>query len=75
MALNAGVYLLAKLGMTEIAQLEPGEAFDVDAVEVEGGILHPVRKPRSRFFAWADPDKKHDLVVFVQVSKGFGRAG
>jgi proteasome assembly chaperone (PAC2) family protein len=64
-ALNAGVYLLSKLGMTELAEFEAGEAFDVDAVEVKGGILHPVRRPRNRFFTWTDPNKKHDLVVFV----------
>jgi proteasome assembly chaperone (PAC2) family protein len=64
-ALNAGVYLLAKLGMTEVAEFEAGEAFDVDAVEVKGGLLHPIRRPRSRFFAWTDPNKRHDLVVFV----------
>lgn len=63
--LNAGVYLLAKLGMTEVAEFDAGEAFDVDAVEVNGGLIQPVRRPRSRFFAWADPNKKHDLLVFV----------
>jgi hypothetical protein len=31
-ALNAGIYLLAKLGMSEIAEYETGELFDVDHV-------------------------------------------
>jgi uncharacterized protein len=64
-ALNAGVYLLAKLGMAEIAEFKADELFDVDAVEVKGGILRPVRKPQNRFFLWTDPNEKHDLVVFV----------
>ncbi|MBA4192468.1 MAG: hypothetical protein C0467_31250 [Planctomycetaceae bacterium] len=64
-ALNAGVYLLSKLGMTEIAKFEVGELFDVEAVQVSGGIIQPVRKPRSRCFLWSDPSKKHDLIVFV----------
>jgi proteasome assembly chaperone (PAC2) family protein len=64
-ALNAGVYLLAKLGMTEFAEFEPGDLFDVDQVEVKDGLLQPARRPRSRFFVWTDPDRKHDLVVFV----------
>jgi proteasome assembly chaperone (PAC2) family protein len=64
-ALNAGVYLLAKLGMTAIAEFESGDLFDIDQVEVKEGIVQPPRRPRSRCFAWIDPNKKHDLVVFV----------
>lgn len=64
-ALNAGVYLLSKFGMTEIAEFEAHNGFDVDAVEVKDGIIQPVRRPRSRFFTWPDPNKRHDLVVFV----------
>jgi uncharacterized protein len=63
--INAGVYLLAKLGMTEVAEFDAGEAFDVDAVAVEGGLVRPVRRPRNRLFLWSDPAGKHDLVVFV----------
>jgi len=64
-ALNAGVYLLAKLGMSVIAEYESHELFDVDHVEVKGGILKSGRRPRNRFFLWTDPDQKHDLVVFL----------
>lgn len=64
-ALNAGIYLLAKLDMTLIAELETGDIFDVDRVEVKDGIIQPARRLRHRFFAWHDPKKKHDLVVFI----------
>jgi len=64
-ALNAGVYLLAKLGMTTIAEFESHELFDVDQVEVKGGVIQPHRRPRNRFFVWTDPKGKHDLVVFL----------
>jgi len=64
-ALNAGIYLLAKFGMTAVAELEVGELFDVNEVEVKGGVIQPARKPRSRFFVWHDPKKRHDLLVFV----------
>jgi hypothetical protein len=64
-ALNAGIYLLAKLGMTVFAEFEAGDLFDVDHVEVKEGIVQTGRRPRSRFFLWTDPDKKHDLVVFL----------
>jgi proteasome assembly chaperone (PAC2) family protein len=64
-AVNAGVYMLSKLGMVQVAEVEAGDLFDVDAVEVEDGIVRPARRPRSRFFLWADPQKRHDLLVFV----------
>jgi proteasome assembly chaperone (PAC2) family protein len=64
-ALNAGIYLLAKLDMSVIAELEAGDLFDVNHVEVKDGIIQPGRRPRNRFFRWTDPNKKHDLVVFL----------
>ncbi len=64
-ALNAGVYLLAKLGMSVIAEYEASSLFDVDHVHVEEGMIQPLRRPRNRFFVWRDPAKRHDLVVFV----------
>jgi proteasome assembly chaperone (PAC2) family protein len=64
-ALNAGVYLLSKLGMTLVAQFEPNELFDVDHVEVKEGIIQTGRRPRNRLFTWTDPQEKHDLVVFL----------
>jgi len=64
-ALNAGVYLLAKLGMTAVAEFEGGELFDVTQVEVKAGVIQPARRPRNRFFVWTDPRKQHDLVVLL----------
>ena len=64
-ALNAGIYLLSKLDMTVVAELDAGDLFDVDQVEVKGGIIQLHRRPRNRFFVWTDPKGKHDLVVFL----------
>lgn len=64
-ALNAGVYLLAKLGMTAVAEIDGGETFDINQVEVKAGVIQPARRPRNRFFVWTDPLKRHDLVVFL----------
>ena len=64
-ALNAGIYLLAKLDMNVIAEFEANELFDIDHVEVKEGIIQAGRRPRNRFFVWRDPDKRHDLVVFL----------
>jgi proteasome assembly chaperone (PAC2) family protein len=64
-ALNAGVYLLAKLRMKLIAEFEASELFDVEHVEVKDGLIQSGRRPQNRFFVWTDPKKKHDLVVFL----------
>jgi len=64
-ALNAGIYLLAKLDMKVIAELETTGLFDVDHVEVKEGIIQSGRHPRNRFFLWTDPTLKHDVVIFL----------
>jgi hypothetical protein len=64
-AVSAGYYLMAKLGMHLLAELPAQELFDVEHVEVKKGILRTGRLPRSRFFVWNDPSGEHDLVVFI----------
>ncbi|MFL5341101.1 MAG: proteasome assembly chaperone family protein [Gemmataceae bacterium] len=64
-AINAGYYLLAKLGMHVIAEYEANELFDVDHVDVKEGIIQPGRFPRNRFFLWDDPALQRDIVVFL----------
>lgn len=64
-ALNAGLYLRSKLQMNHMAELDSGEIFDVEAVEVSKGIIQPARRPQTRFFVWTDPNKKHDIVLVV----------
>jgi uncharacterized protein len=68
-ALNAGIYLLAKLDMNLIAEFEANDLFDVDQVEVKDGIVQTGRRPRNRSFVWTDPKRKHDLVVFLGESQ------
>ncbi len=64
-ALNAGVYLLAKLGMNAVAEFEGGDLFDISQVEVKHGLIQPARRPRNRFFVWRDASGKHDLILFL----------
>lgn len=64
-ALNAGIYLLAKLDMQILAELEASDLFDIEHVEVKEGIIQPGRRPRNRFFLWKDPAERRDLVVFL----------
>src|SRR5262249_45038717 len=57
--------LLAKLGMSVIAEFEAHDLFDVAHVEVKEGIIQTGRRPRNRFFVWTDPKEKRDIVVFL----------
>jgi proteasome assembly chaperone (PAC2) family protein len=64
-AISAGYYLVTKLGMHILAEFSARELFDVEHVEVKGGLIRTGRLPRSRFFAWKDPQGKNDIVVFI----------
>lgn len=64
-AISAGYYLMAKLGMHLLAEFEPEELFDVEHVEVEGGLVQAARLPRTGLFAWNDPERRHDVIVFI----------
>ena len=64
-AIQAGYFLVAKLGMHILAEFSALELFDVEHVEVKGGLIRMGRLPRSRFFVWKDPRERHDIVVFI----------
>ncbi len=64
-ALSAGYYLMAKLGMHVLAEFSPRELFDVDHVEVKNGLIRPGGLPRNRCFVWSDSQQQHDIVIFI----------
>jgi hypothetical protein len=64
-AVSAGYYLMAKLGVSLLAEFRPLDLFDVEHVEVKGGLVRTGRLPRSRLFVWRDPAGGHDIVIFV----------
>jgi len=64
-ASSAGYYLMAKLGMHLLDDFAAGEFFDVEHVEVKGGLLQTGRLPRSQFFVWRDLREEHDIIVFI----------
>ena len=64
-AVSAGYYLMAKLGMHLLAEFPARELFDVDHVQVKNGLIQPGRLPQSRMFVWNDPRGRHDLVMFI----------
>jgi len=64
-ALSAGYYLLAKLGMHALAEFQVPGLFDVDHVDVKDGMIRPAGLPRARLFLWSDPQRQHDIIVFI----------
>jgi hypothetical protein len=64
-AINAGYYLLAKLEMFLVAEFSPKELFEVEHVEVSGGVVQLSRLPRSRIFVCQDGSEKRDLILFI----------
>jgi proteasome assembly chaperone (PAC2) family protein len=73
-AISACYYLMAKLGMHLLAEFPAREFFDLERIEVKNGLILTGSLPRSRLFLWQDPEKRHDLIVFIgeaqPVSKG-----
>lgn len=64
-AISAGYYLMAKLGMHLLVEFPAGEFFDLEQIEVKDGLILTTRLPRSRLFLWNDPRQQHDLIVFI----------
>jgi proteasome assembly chaperone (PAC2) family protein len=64
-AISAGYYLMAKLGMHVLAEFSPRELFDVEHVEVKAGLIKNSRLPRRRLFVYKDPKRERELVVFI----------
>jgi uncharacterized protein len=64
-ALSAGYYLLAKLGMYLVAEFSARELFEMEFIEVKHGLIQMGRLPRSRFFVWKGPPEAHDIVIFI----------
>lgn len=64
-ATTAAVYLLSKLRMHQVAEFPGRGLFELESVDVRGGLLHAARLPRSRLFLWSDPSGGRDIVVFL----------
>lgn len=62
---SATYYLMAKLGMHQLAEFPAREFFERDSVDVKNGLVRLGRLPRSRLFLWRDPNEKQDLIVFI----------
>jgi proteasome assembly chaperone (PAC2) family protein len=74
-AITAGYYLMAKLGMHLLLEFSATDYFDIDQVEVKDGLILIRRLPRSRMFLWSDPKKQRDLIVFIGEAQPPARGG
>lgn len=63
--ITAAYYLMAKLGMHLLTEFPARELFELETIEVNDGLIHAGRLPRSRLFLWRDPEERHDLILFV----------
>ena len=64
-AITAGYYLMAKLGMHLLLEFPAAEFFESNQVEIKDGLVLTPRLPRSRLFLWNDPEQRRDLIVFI----------
>jgi proteasome assembly chaperone (PAC2) family protein len=64
-AYGGGRYLVEKLGADLVHELATDDLFEVQHVDVNGGLATPARLPRQMFFEWRDPDQRRDLLVFI----------
>jgi len=64
-AIGAGYYLMAKLGMHLMMEFPADEIFDVEQIKVKDGLIVTRRLPRSRLFLWRDEHHRHDVILFI----------
>lgn len=74
-AISAGYYLMAKLGMHLLAELPANGYFEHDYIEIKDGLVVRKRLPRSLLFVWQDPRQHHDLVLFIGEAQPVVRGG
>ena len=49
----------------QLAEFPARSLFDIEHVEIKGGLVRSGQLPRSRFFLYPDPLKRRDIVVFI----------
>ncbi|MEK7232374.1 MAG: PAC2 family protein [Elusimicrobiota bacterium] len=64
-AVTAVVYLLSNLRMKQIGEFDARDLFELEAADVEGGLVHAVHLPRSRLFLAEDVAPNLDIVAFL----------
>src|SRR5581483_9873612 len=49
----------------QVGEFTARELFELESVEVQGGLLHAARLPRSRLFLASNAEAERDIVVFL----------
>ncbi|MCC6321223.1 MAG: PAC2 family protein [Phycisphaerales bacterium] len=66
--LSAG-YLLQKLGFEAVGELPPQGRFDIENVDVHGGLIETPRLPRNLLFRHPEPAPGRDFTIFLGESQ------
>jgi proteasome assembly chaperone (PAC2) family protein len=64
-AISAGYYLMAKLGMHMLIEFPAGDFFEIEHIEVKDGMILNRRLPRSRVLRWDFTQQKQNKKVFI----------
>jgi proteasome assembly chaperone (PAC2) family protein len=64
-ATTAAIYLLSKLRMQQMAEFPGRGIFELESIDVNGGLVRAARLPRSRLFLWRNPSGGRDIIVFL----------
>lgn len=64
-AAMAGTYLAEALRPDAAGSIPERDFFTIDHVDVQGGIARTGALPRNMFFAWRDPGRRRDLLIFL----------
>lgn len=64
-AVAAGYYLIARMRMSLLTELNVRPFFEADHVDVRGGVIQPGHVPRSRLFVWRAPEGQNDILVLL----------
>src|SRR6185369_4630120 len=51
--------------MVQVAEFTARGLFELESVDIQRGLLHAAKLPRSRLFLWRNPCRGRDIVVFL----------
>lgn len=64
-AVTAAVYLMSKLKMRQVGEFEARDLFELEAADVEDGLVTAAALPRSRLFLAERAAPDRDVAVFI----------
>lgn len=64
-SLNAAKFLVEKLEMEPVGQIESSDFSTVEDIVIRDNIVLPLEIPEYRFYAFQNPGKRGDLLVFL----------